>query len=434
MIFTATPAMTGPRNKPGMPGLGNWNKLGKNAVESSAASAADEFQKQVQLILTESTDAKPLGKPKSDLLQALFGDKGIHPLPDGEVKKRMAAPKRQEMDKNQADLTQMQKTAPALPMVHAVAESTSADMKVYLRGNPATPGDAAPRRFLRILAGDEPPKFARGSGRLDLAECIVAKENPLTARVFVNRIWAWHFGRGLVNSPSNFGKLGEAPTHPELLDYLAAQFVESGWSVKALHREIMLSAVYRSGSDRNDKNESIDADNVYLWRVVSRRLDVESWRDAMLAVSGKLDPKLGGSTFELSANTTRRTVYAKISRHQLDGLLRLFDFPEANLTCERRTETTVPQQQLFVLNSPFVIAMAKALAARLHQEASDDTTRVQRLFRLAYGREPFPAESDLALGFLKRDDAADDKASVKMTRWERLAQAILGSNEFLYVD
>src|SRR5262249_26216920 len=150
------------------------------------------------------------------------------------------------IEKNQDDLKNLQKNAPPTPpAAHGLMESGAADLKVYVRGNPAKPGETAPRRFLRVLAGDAPRPFAKGSGRLELAECVTAKDNPLTARVFVNRVWAWHFGRGIVGTPSNFGHLGEAPTHPQLLDYLAARFVESGGSIKSLHREIMLSATYQ---------------------------------------------------------------------------------------------------------------------------------------------------------------------------------------------
>ena len=209
--------------------------------------------------------------------------------------------------------------------------------------------------------------------------------------------------------------------------------METGWSLKKLHREIMLSAVYQLSSERNEKNFNIDGDNRWLWRMNRRRLDVESWRDAMLAVSGKLDPKLGGPTTNLAAaENVRRTVYAKISRHDLNYLLRLFDFPDANITSERRNETTVPQQQLFVLNSPFVIETAKALAARVQKEASNDPERVQRAFALAYGRPASAEEMQIFVAFLQGKDA--DPMANRLTRWERVAQILIGSNEFMYVD
>ncbi|MFL5342532.1 MAG: DUF1549 and DUF1553 domain-containing protein, partial [Gemmataceae bacterium] len=418
--------------------LDGWRKLPRPAKPADSDSAAackvaEEFQKSLQTILAESAAATP-NKQKADLLTALFGDKGIFPLPDEELRKKMPEPRRKEFDQMQADLKDLQKKAPPpLPQTHAVVENGSTDLHVYVRGNPAKPGEVAPRRFLHILAGEEPPAFKTGSGRRELAESITS--SPLSVRVFVNRIWQEHFGRGLVGTASNFGHLGERPTHPELLDWLAARFLASGGSVKALHRDIMLSAVYQLSSDRDERNESVDADNRLLWRMNRRRLDVEAWRDAMLAVSGKLDQTMGGPTVDLSAGSNRRrTVYAKISRHNLDGLLRLFDFPDANITAERRTNTTVPQQQLFVLNSPFAVEQAKALAARVQAESADETGRAQRLFALAYGRPATAVEVEMAQQYLTAADPPAEKTAIKLTRWERLAQVVLESNEFLYAD
>ncbi len=348
------------------------------------------------------------------------------PEPDG--KTRLAA--------LQAELERVKKSVPpAPPMAHGLSEGTPADMHVFVRGNPAQPGEAAPRRFLRALAGDDPPRFRGGSGRLELARALTAKDNPLTPRVIVNRVWAWHFGRGIVGTPSNFGQLGERPTHPELLDHLAAGFVENGWSLKWLHREIVLSATYQLACEDNAEGRRKDPDNRLLGRGNRRRLDVESWRDALLAVAGQLDRSFGGPTLDLgTANNRRRTVYAKVSRHELNGLLRLFDFPDANITSERRTETTVPQQQLFVLNSPFFVAQAKALAARVKAEAADEETRVRRAYLLAYGRPATDAEVSLALHYLAAVDDPAEAGRNQLTRWERYAQALLAANEFLYVD
>jgi hypothetical protein len=268
-----------------------------------------------------------------------------------------------------------------------------------------------------------------------LAEAIASKDNPLTARVIVNRVWGWHFGRGLVGTPSNFGQLGERPTHPELLDDLAARFVESGWSLKWLHREIMLSATYQEGSETSAKSQAADPDNRLHWRMNRRRLEVEAWRDALLAVSGQLDRSFGGPTTDLgSAQNRRRTVYGKVSRHDLNGLLRLFDFPDANITSERRTETTVPQQQLFVLNSPSFVGQAKALAARVNAAERDDPARVRRAYLLAYGRPASDAELALGLRYLAGQDGPAEAGRNGLTRWERYTQALLAANEFLYVD
>ena len=302
-------------------------------------------------------------------------------------------------------------------------------MKVYLRGNPATKGEDAPKGFLQVLPSPTPA--GGGYTRLDLANAIGSKDNPLTARVFVNRAWAWHFGRGLVNTPSNFGALGDKPSHPELLDWLAVNFVKNGWSAKWLHRQIMTASVYQLASTADAAGDKADAANVYLWRATRKRLEVEDWRDTLLAVSGNLDTALGGPTFDLrDANARRRTVYAKVSRHELDGLLRLFDFPDANVTADKRTVTTVPQQQLFALNSAFMVSQSQAFSKRIEGQGSTDADRVAAAYRLAFGRAPESSELELALRFLKLPPRTDDK----LTRWGQFAQVLLASNELMYVD
>lgn len=328
-----------------------------------------------------------------------------------------------------ADVAARKKTMPAAPPVAHTISGNGAGMKVYLRGNPATQGEVAPKGFLQVLPSLAKP--GTGYGRLELAEAIATKDNPLTARVIVNRVWAWHFGRGLVNTPSNFGALGDKPTHPELLDWLAVNFVKNGWSMKWLHRQIMNTATYQLESKPNAGNDAIDAANVYLWRGARKRLQVEDWRDSLLAVSGTLSTQQGGPTFDLrDASATRRTVYAKVSRHELNGLLRLFDFPDANVTADMRTVTTVPQQQLFALNSDFMVNQAKAFATRAEKLGTTPEERVTAAYRLAFGRAPERAELELATKFLALPPKTDDK----LTRWQQFAQVLLASNELMYVD
>jgi hypothetical protein len=325
---------------------------------------------------------------------------------------------------------------PKYPVIHGLTEGKSiANMRVHLRGNPATLGGEAPRRFLAVLSEEALVPFAEGSGRLELARAIASPDNPLTARVLVNRVWERHFGRGLVATPSNFGKLGEPPSHPELLDHLARSFVASGWSLKTLHRAIMLSATYQLGAAADRANEAADPENTLLWRANRRRLEVEAWRDAMLAVSGELDLTVGGPSAELaSAENRRRTLYGAVSRHNLDGLLRLFDFPDPNITSDRRSVTTVPLQQLFVLNSPFMQRLAHALAGRLTADpAESDAGRVERAFLLLYGRPPRDPERALGLAFLA-DGRGDSHPDGEPSRWEQYAQVLLGTNEFAFVD
>jgi hypothetical protein len=317
--------------------------------------------------------------------------------------------------------------------VHALQDSARPiNLRVHIRGNAKTLGDEAPRSFLSILCPDKPAPYTGGSGRLELANAIASKDNPLTARVMVNRIWQHHFGTGLVRTPSNFGALGDRPTHPELLDYLAATFVESGWSIKKLHRDIMLSAVYQQSSKTNPAAEEADGDNKLLWRMNRLRLEVEAWRDAMLAVAGTLDRKIGGPASDLnSADNVRRTIYGAVSRHELNPLLRLFDFPDPNITSDARPLTTVPLQQLFVLNSEFMVRNAKALTKRLHQnKGMSDGERIRLAFPLLYGRPVTERELNLGLAFLAQGGSTQSKLS----HWEQYAQVLLSTNEFMYLD
>jgi len=216
------------------------------------------------------------------------------------------------------------------------------------------------------------------------------------------------------------------------LDTLALRFIESGWSMKWLHREIMRSAVYRLSSNYDPEGMQKDPDNQLLWRMPRRRLEVEVWRDALLAASGSLDETMGGPTTNLSdSNNRRRTVYGAISRHDLNGLLRLFDFPDANVTSAGRSETTVPQQQLFVLNSEFFVKQAKALATRLEKEGGEDPkARITLAYQILFGRDPDTEELALGEEFISQEKQPEDH----LTPWEQYAQILLGSNEFLYID
>jgi hypothetical protein len=250
----------------------------------------------------------------------------------------------------------------------------------------------------------------------------------------VNRLWQHHFGRGLVGTPSNFGTLGERPTNPPLLDHLATRFVASGWSMKAMHRLILLSATYQLASQDDDHDAAQDPANHLLWRMDRRRLEVEAWRDAMLAVAGRLDLSVGGPSVNLdSPANRRRTLYAAVSRHSLNGLLRLFDFPDPNITSGGRTVTTVPLQQLFVLNSPFMVNNAKALAARLLSGPQrDDAARIRWAFMLVYGRPATAPEVRLGLEYLTAPRPPGSREG--LTRWGQYAQVLLATDEFLYVD
>ena len=298
--------------------------------------------------------------------------------------------------------------------LHALNESGSADMKVALHGNLLKPGAIAPRRFLRILSGAERPEFSRGSGRSELAAAVADANNPLTPRVIVNRIWQHHFGRAIVRTPSNFGILGETPTHPQLLDWLASEFIHSGWSLKNLHRQIIASATYQMSSRLERSSFEIDGDNRLIWRMNPRRLGAESWRDTLLSVTGVLDRKLAGPPTD-NVHARRRTVYFKASRNgdkfATDHFLRLFDFPLMRATVAKRVTSIAPQQFLFLLNSPIMLARARELAARIESSADDNSTRVHNAYRLLFGRPPTTQEREMAVAFLAPDDIEKARAA-----------------------
>jgi cytochrome c553 len=318
------------------------------------------------------------------------------------------------------------------PFAHALADrSQPKTMKVHVRGSPEKLAEDAPRQFLSILSADKPTPFQQGSGRLELANAIADPQNPLTSRVMVNRLWQQHFGYGLVRTAGNFGALGEQPTHPELLDYLAATFVEQEWSLKEMHRQLVLSATYRQSSS-NAKAAEADPENRLWSRYARRRLDVESWRDAMLYVAGQLDTAMLGPSQDLAENKNRRrTIYGQVSRHELNPLLRLFDFPDPNITSDQRLTTTVPLQQLFVLNSEFMTNLAKEVSRAAQDNAADDSERIIQLYDRLYSRQPTSAELEIGRRFVTSTEPMPD---TQLSRWERYAQALLAANEFLYLD
>ena len=439
-------------------------QAGVSLEEQFVASlkARDELEAAYAQRLAEAADADKgkIEKPKHDavqveLLKDLLTDKNSPlAIPKDRADKLLPEASKTVLAEIQKELDQAKKElGPKYPTAHSLTDGKPANTKVHLRGNHKELGDEVPRRFLSILGPDTPQPFREGSGRLELARAIADPANPLTARVMVNRVWLHHFGRGLVGTPSNFGLLGERPTHPELLDHLAAKFVASGWSLKQLHREIMLSATYRMRSEEGrgargeqDSNSplapnpsplNLDPDNRLLWRQNRRRLEIETWRDSVLAVCGNLDRTQGGPSVNLNdGNNRRRTLYAAVSRHDLNSTLRLFDFPDPNLTSEKRVVTTVPMQQLFVLNSDFMVRQAKSLVGRLNaEELTEEGSRIELAYQTLFQRSPFESEKALGLSFLATplpDGIAADK--VKLTAWEQYAQALLGTNEFVFVD
>ena len=312
--------------------------------------------------------------------------------------------------------------------VHIVRDEKPHDLPIYDRGDVETPGKTVPRGWLQVLSKGEPVKFQQGSGRAELARQITDPANPLTARVMVNRVWDLLFGKPLARTTSNFGAMGDKPTHPELLDDLAMRFMQNGWSLKRLMRELVLSATYRQSSSGSAANAQLDEANDHFWRMNRRQLGIESWRDAIMATAGTLTLE-GGPSLSLDATTHhKRTIYSQVSRRELNKTLMLFDYPDANVHAARRSSSTTPTQKLFVMNSPFIIEQSKKLAQRLQVSASDDATRIRHAYELLFARQPEAEELAIAQEFLKQP------AESALSAWEQLAQALLATNEILYVD
>ncbi len=369
----------------------------------------------------------------------------------GEERKRILKPEtRNTLAKLHVELKELKANASAEPpMANAVEEGRTLEQRVFVRGDYNSEGEPAPKVFPAIIAGFDQEPVKSGSGRLELANWIASPSNPLTARVMVNRIWQKHFGEGIVRTPSNFGKLGALPTHPELLDWLATRFVEDGWSVKSMHRRIMLSNAYRMSSVATDTAAELDPSNQRLSHFNRRRLDIEEIRDGMLAVDRSIDLTMGGtlqsgfgtdrenSNDRLSidpTSSTRRMVYLPLRRANLPTLLNLFDFGDAVTSLGRRPVTNVAPQALFMMNSDFVENRAGNLADQL-LEASDwsESDRVRQAYLSILTREPDSAELDGAMSYLGGFSSRFEGAT-SQEAWQSYCRILLASNNFIYVD
>jgi hypothetical protein len=311
-----------------------------------------------------------------------------------------------DVRQNQVQLARLEMTHPGAPPRAMVLQDLPKphDSPVFLRGDPGSKGPLVPRQFLEVLSGSYRPPFTNGSGRLDLAWAIVSKSNPMTPRVMINRIWLHHFGEGFVTTPDDFGTMSEPPSHPELVDYLASRFVEEGWSIKKVHRLIMLSSVYQQSSANNPRFAQVDPNNRLLWRANIQRLEFEALRDSLLAIGGNLDTNMYGRPADIESEpySTRRTIYGRVDRADLADVLVNFDFANPDLPTGRRHDTTVPQQALFLMNSPLVVEQAKRLAALPEfQACTDDAAKIHFLYERIYQRPPRPEEEKLGVEFIE---------------------------------
>ncbi len=428
-------------------------------TKSPPLSLADAAQTYARLLdetaqrWQQQSQADPAAKQLNELeweelRQSFFGENSplTISLDDAEEFLFVDATTQQQLHAKQRLVTDWIGSPEAAPHAMALEDATHpTDSRVFIRGNASNPGEVVPRQFLAALSRSEQQPFRVGSGRLELARAIASADNPLTARVLVNRVWMHHFGAGLVRTPSDFGLRGERPTHPELLDHLASRFIASGWSVKQLHREIMLSSAYRQQSARSgDSRRTADPENTLLWSMNRRRLDWESLRDALLMVSGQLDLRQGGPSVDLFAGSSspRRSVYGFIDRQSLPSELRTFDFAPPDASSPGRHQSTVPQQALFLMNGPFLKQQAQRLAMRPEiAEQVKPSDKIDAAHRLLFGRAARPDEIELGERFLMQADDTDARINSErladkqfLTPWEEYLQVLLLSNEFLFVD
>lgn len=351
--------------------------------------------------------------------------------------------------------------APLVPNAYAVADGTAANTRMQLRGDPKRLGNEVPRHFPAILGGQELPKDTNGSGRLQLAEWLVDPQNPLTARVMVNRIWQYHFGRGIVATPNDFGLRGQLPTHPELLDFLASRFVKQGWSVKSMHRLILLSQTWQLSSATPDdpagvnaKNRNLDPNNDLYWHFNRSRLDAESIRDSLLFVGGELDETPGGvhpfppqhtwgwtqhNPFVANYESRRRSIYLMQQRLKKNPYLALFDGADPSSSTGVRLPSTTPLQALFAMNDPLAHGQSTKFAQRILASGSDDQQRINAAYQLAFSRPALPEEQQECLEFLTRYrtrlvDLKSPADQTEIKAWSALARSLMGANEFIYVD
>jgi hypothetical protein len=423
--------------------------------ENSLATAEDRARlaEHEKKVADRKKAIEDLARGANERLRAASGEDFVLPKKPETL---YSEEERAELKRLRDALAELEKAAPAMPSAMGATEGKVADVRVHIRGSHLALGEEVPRRVPIVLASTAAPTFEPSrSGRLELARWMTGPEHPLTGRVMVNRIWRWHFGRGIVATPDNFGLLGDRPVNPQLLDWLARRFVDSGWSVKAMHRLIMLSNAYRMGAAFDPKAAEVDPEDRLLWRFSPRRLEAEAIRDAFLSVAGTLDATMGGSLLLVENrgyffnhtsqdgtkyDTKRRSVYLPIVRNHMYDAFDLFDYSDASVANGDRATTTVAPQALFVMNGELVEQAARDLASDLlAAPSSDDAERTRRLYLRAYGRPPKPEETARALAFLDRFSrglaATETDARERSLRsWQALCQALMASNEFAYIQ
>ncbi len=425
--------------------IAKWN-------ETSIATKSDIDHQQKSIAAVEQTKKRIdelVNQANADVIASMESGATLPENPES----RYPADTIQAIAALREQQKQLELAIPELPSTMAVVDyPTATDLAVHIRGSHLTLGDVVPRALPAVFTENLEPIAIQvaGSGRLELAQWLVAPSHPLTSRVIVNRVWNWHFGQGIVHSVDNFGLTGERPTNPQLLDWLAAELMDSQWSLKHLHRLILTSQTYQLGTFASEKNQQLDPENHFFWRREIRRLDAESIRDSLLSVSGLLDRRMGGSHLHVKNreflfdhtskdmtryDVTRRSIYLPVIRNHLYDVFQLFDFPDASVATSERATSTVASQALMMMNSEFAIQAAEAMAHRLLSLPDENDTpsscecRIRAAYKLAFGRQPTVEEVVRDVAFINDTQALIDNVDA----WRLYCQAMLASNEFLHV-
>jgi hypothetical protein len=445
----AAPVLARWQARPEGTAAGQVNALVKAAFAADVPASRMDVPRIYGKLLTDAYEKwkeagandEALAKLPDDVRQLatiLLGENSPTRIAKDDVRQYLSRADRNEHSELRKKIESFQANSPAAPprAMVLVDEGKPHEPQVLIRGNPARPGRRVPRQYLLVLAGAERQPFEDGSGRLELAQRIVSPENPLTRRVIVNRLWMHHVGEPLTLSPSDLGIRSEPPTHPALLDHLATKLLDSGWSLKTVHREIVNSAAYRQASVDRPECRATDPENRLLWRMNRRRLELEAVRDSLLAFGERLKTEMFGRPVELTTApfTGRRAVYGFIDRQDLPGMFRVFDIASPDQSSPRRPRTTVPQQALYFMNSPFVVEQAKALATRPQvAEPSELDVKIEALYRLVLMRAPDHDELAIGRGFLSAAAGAPQD-DMKLTPLEQYSQLLLLTNEVMYID
>ena len=435
--------------------IARWNE---NSIATADQQQSFDQHKQ-RIEAARKTVEQTTSTANKQLLEQLGKDATLPEKPEEKYPEET----RKKLATEREALKQLEGSLPSLPTAMGVVDQEVTDLAVHVRGSHLSLAEIVKRRVPELLSHVGSPQFSsQQSGRLELADWLTHPDHPLTSRVIVNRIWRWHFGRGIVSSTDNFGKLGASPTHPELLDHLASGLIQRGWSVKQVHRWIMLSSTYRMGSRFDGRSARLDPANEWLWRFPLRRLEAEAVRDSLLAVSGLLDLGMGGSMLHVGNrefffdhtsidktkyDSTRRSIYLPVVRNHLFDLFSLFDYADASMMNGNRNTSTIAPQALFLMNSDLIEQVTQALAEQVLASGSMEDSpgelladRLEQLYMVTLGRSPGDDESRRAEQFLARfleqpvtGSGQVDQQETERLAWKALCQVVLASNEFIYV-